>query len=54
MSGVAHTYYAIDPDIAAPVWVEYTAPFVVNEPGSHTVFYYSVDNAGNEETVKQV
>ena len=44
-SGVAHTYYTLDS-------VQHTysgSPFTVAE-GSHTVTYWSVDNAGNVET----
>jgi len=33
-------------------WQEYEDPFVVSEPGDHTVKFYSVDNYGNEEEEK--
>jgi hypothetical protein len=33
-------------------WNIYTTPFVVTEDGTHTVLFYSVDNAGNQETEK--
>jgi len=33
-------------------WTIYTAPFVVTEDGAHTLLFYSVDNAGNQETEK--
>jgi len=48
-SGVARTYYAVDPASEPIDWTEYNEPFVVSEPGSHTVVFYSVDNAGNIE-----
>jgi hypothetical protein len=46
-SGVAATYYAIDG--GAPQ--TYTTTFTFNQLGSHTVTYWSVDNAGNVEDV---
>jgi hypothetical protein len=33
-------------------WNIYTTPFVVTEDGAHTVLFYSMDNAGNQETEK--
>jgi hypothetical protein len=47
-SGVSHTYYKID----SGAWTEYTVPVVFSSDGIHTLEYYSVDNAGNEEPVK--
>ncbi|RLF31669.1 MAG: hypothetical protein DRN07_06680, partial [Thermoplasmata archaeon] len=47
-SGVSHTLYKIDNGN----WNTYTGPFVIDSDGAHTVYYYSVDNAGNEEGVK--
>ena len=47
-SGVNHIYFKIDSDD----WTEYTVPVVFTSDGTHTLEYYSVDNAGNEETVK--
>ena len=44
-SGVNHTYYKLD----AVGYVEYTAPFMVSVPGSHTMLCYSIDKAGNQE-----
>lgn len=44
-SGVSHTLYKIDNG----EWKTYTGPFVIDTDGAHTVYYYSVDNAGNEE-----
>jgi hypothetical protein len=46
-TGVAATYYKID----GGAQKEYTTPFTVQN-GKHTVEYWSVDNAGNEETHK--
>jgi hypothetical protein len=47
-SGVNHTYYRIDNGS----WIEYTAPGPIAYDGIHTLEYYSVDVAGNEEPVK--
>ena len=48
MSGVDYTKYKLDNGI----WTEYVAPIVVSKIGNHTVYYYSVDNAGNIEEEK--
>jgi len=45
-SGVNHTLYKLD----NADWNTYTEPFMVTTEGDHTVSYYSVDNAGNQET----
>jgi hypothetical protein len=45
-SGVASTKYSIDG--GAPQ--TYTSPFTISSEGSHTVSYWSIDNAGNTET----
>ena len=45
-SGVATTSYQIDGGSVTP----YTAPFTVSGQGTHTVTYYSVDNAGNTQS----
>jgi hypothetical protein len=47
VSGVAATYYELDGGSTQT----YTGPFTLGE-GSHTVRYWSVDNAGNEESPK--
>jgi len=47
-SGVDYTMYQLD----GGAWQEYEDPFVVSEDGKHTVKFYSVDNAGNEEDEK--
>ena len=47
---VEHTYYSTD---GTTPTIEYTAPFRVSTEGLHPIKYYSVDTAGNEETVNQ-
>ena len=49
-SGVLATMYRID----GGDWVVYDGEFEVQGEGNHTVEYYSVDVAGNNETVKVV
>jgi hypothetical protein len=44
-SGVAHTYYQLG---ANPLQL-YSAPFSIASTGGHTLYFYSVDNAGNVE-----
>lgn len=48
ISGVNYTMYKLD----SGEWNEYNSPFVVTESGQHTIYFYSVDNAGNEEEIK--
>jgi hypothetical protein len=48
MSGVEYTKYKLDNG----VWTEYVVPIVVSKIGNHTVYYYSVDKAGNIEEEK--
>jgi len=50
MSGVNYTVYKVDNGI----WTIYTEPFVVTNDGNHTLYYYSVDLAGNTEITKEV
>ncbi len=45
LSGVAATYYRVDGGAASA----YTGPIVLDTPGSYTLEFWSVDNAGNEE-----
>ena len=33
-------------------WIEYTAPFTINEESCHKIEYYSVDKLGNKELVR--
>ena len=47
-SGVNFTMYKLD----SGEWTIYTTPFVVTADGAHTVLFYSVDFAGNQETEK--
>jgi len=47
-SGVEYTMYKLDDGN----WTPYAAPFVVSEDGLHTVHFYSVDRAGNQEQEK--
>ena len=44
-SGVNITRYRMDNG----TWQHYTDPFVISTDGEHTISYYSIDNAGNEE-----
>jgi parallel beta-helix repeat protein len=46
LSGLRSVEYRIDDG----EWVAYGAPFTVEEFGPHTVFYRSIDRAGNEES----
>ena len=46
-SGVRETYYRVGSDAQ---WTKYAGPFNITEPGAHTVYYYSLDNLGNEES----
>ena len=47
-SGVKETWYRID----SGNWQQYTGQFAINTEGKHTVEYYSVDNANNNEPKK--
>ncbi|PNX52297.1 MAG: hypothetical protein BV458_10320 [Thermoplasmata archaeon M9B2D] len=47
-SGVNYTMYKLDDG----AWTTYEDSFVVTEDGEHTVYFYSVDNAGNIEDEK--
>jgi len=44
-TGVNYTMYKLD----GGAWTPYATPFIVTDNGTHTVSYYSVDNAGNTE-----
>ncbi|MCL4554068.1 MAG: cell wall-binding repeat-containing protein [Actinobacteria bacterium] len=49
-SGVASTHFILDGGSVAT----YTAPFAVSTPGTRTLEFYSVDNAGHREATKTV
>lgn len=49
-SGVDKTYYKWDDD---PTFTEYIASILIPSEGVHTLYYYSVDNVGNVEVLKQ-
>jgi hypothetical protein len=48
-SGLDKIYYKID---GAATYSVYTAPFTVTGKGSHIVYFYAVDKAGNIEPLK--
>ena len=48
-SGVNATYYKINQD---DEWAKYTDVLIVTEDDYYSLYYYSVDNAGNTEDVK--
>ncbi len=50
-SGVADTYYEVDGNDPCGFSL-YTGPIAVSGDGSHTVYFYSVDNAGNVESTQ--
>ena len=47
-TGVKYTMYMVDDDC----WKAYYNPFKVTDDGHHVVYYYSVDDAGNQEIVE--
>lgn len=49
-SGVATTVYSVD----GGSFVTYAAPFSISKLGTHTVKFYSTDNAGNVESTKSI
>lgn len=55
-SGINKTYYAIDNPTCTPASVgtctTYSAPFSVTSDGTHSVTFFSGDNAGNMEVLK--
>ncbi|MCD6572668.1 MAG: lamin tail domain-containing protein, partial [Thermoplasmata archaeon] len=50
LSGVKSTWYRIWHN-GWSSWTEYTVPFNINGNGLHYIEYYSIDNAGNIESV---
>ena len=49
-SGVAHTYYTVDSSDPQT----YSTAFTMSAEGDHTVTFWSVDTASNEETAHQI
>jgi len=49
-SGVNYTKYKLNNGS----WMVYTGSFVLTTNGNYTLYYYSVDIAGNSETIKQM
>jgi len=50
-TGVAYTMYKVD----SGEWTNYTTPIIVDTDSAlHTVYFYSVDNAGNVENTSSV
>jgi len=47
-SGVNYTKYRVD----SGDWATYSGTFTVNESGSHTIYFWSIDMLGNAETEK--
>jgi len=47
-SGINKTFYKVNNG----TWNKYTEPFDIVEDGVYTLYYYSVDNAGNKENEK--
>ncbi|MCD6142375.1 chitobiase/beta-hexosaminidase C-terminal domain-containing protein, partial [Candidatus Bipolaricaulota bacterium] len=45
-NGIAEMKYRIDDG----VWQDYTTPFTISTDGSHTVQFYAIDNAGNNNS----
>ena len=50
LSGIDKTYYRID----GGNWTKYSTTFKVKKEGEHLLEYYSVDKAGNKESIKNV
>ena len=50
-SGVNATFYRIG---TSGSWSGYSSSFVISNDGNHTVEFYSMDNAGNIESVKSI
>jgi PKD repeat protein len=50
LSGIEETYYRIDKGN----WTEYSTAFILSKEGEHLIEYYSIDKAGNKETIKNI
>ena len=50
-SGVNVTFYLVD---TSGGWRRYISSFIISSDGNHTVQFYSMDNAGNIESVKNM
>ena len=50
-SGVNATFYRVG---TSGGWLGYSSAFIISSDGNHTVQFYSVDNAGNIESVKNI
>lgn len=48
LSGVALTQYSLE----GATWITYTGQFTINAQGTTTIYYNSIDNAGNVEETK--
>jgi len=48
ISGVDSTYFKIDKGN----WRKYIEPITISEDGEHTIYFYSIDKAGNKEEAK--
>ena len=57
-SGVATTHFGVDAPACTPTALDrcsgYSAPFAIRSEGTHTVVFFSKDNAGNVETPHQL
>lgn len=51
-TGVAATYYQLNPEETGDEWLLYTGSIIVSNLGQNIINYYSVDLAGNAEEVK--
>ena len=49
-TGLERTEYSFDGDI----WIDYTGTLLVNAEGITTIFYRSIDEAGNSEIIKEI
>jgi len=50
-SGIMSTKYSLD---GGATYLNYTAPFIVTQEGISDIKYYSIDNAGNNEAIKNL